>query len=358
MLVSILMLVAGLVVLVVGAEFLVKGSARLATAVGISPLVVGLTVVAFGTSAPELAVSVTSAFRGQPDLAIGNVVGSNIFNILVILGLAAVITPLVVAQQLVRFDVPVMIGISVLVFLLALDGGLSRLDGLLLFGGAIAYTTFLIRQSRRESSAVAEEYAKEFGQPEKQATAWVKNTGLVIGGIVGLVIGSHWLVEGALYIARFYGISELVIGLTIISAGTSLPEVATSVVAALRGERDIAVGNVIGSNIFNLFSVLGASSLITPIKVAPAALALDLPVMIGAALICLPIFFTQHIIDRVEGAVFLCAYALYVAFLIMSNMQSAALPSLLATLPWLGGGVAIFLLATTARQLLAKPHAA
>lgn len=334
MLVSILMLVAGLVVLVVGAEFLVKGAAKLATAVGISPLVVGLTVVAFGTSAPELAVSVTSAFRGQPDLAVGNVVGSNIFNILVILGLAAVITPLVVAQQLVRFDVPVMIGISVLVFLLALDGGLSRLDGLLLFGGAIAYTSFLIRQSRRESSAVAEEYAKEFGRPEKQATAWVKNTGFVIGGTIGLVIGSHWLVEGALYIARFYGISELVIGLTIISAGTSLPEVATSVVAALRGERDIAVGNAVGSNIFNILSVLGLASLVAPagIAVDRAALVFDIPVMIAIAIAALPVFFSGYKISRINGGMFLAYYAFYLAYLFLNATGHDALDDYRAAL--------------------------
>lgn len=329
MLGSILLLVAGLVVLVLGAEFLVKGSARLATAIGISPLVVGLTVVAFGTSAPELAVSVTSAFRGQPDLAVGNVVGSNIFNILVILGLAALITPLVVAQQLVRFDVPVMIGVSVLVLVLSLDGGLGRFDGMLLFGGAIAYTTFLIRQSRRESAAVAEEHAKEFGEPEKQGAAWLKNLSFVACGIAGLVVGSHWLVEGSLVIARHFGISELIIGLTIISVGTSLPEVATSVVAALRGERDIAVGNAVGSNIFNILSVLGLASFVAPagIAVDRAALVFDIPVMIAIAIAALPVFFSGYRISRLNGAMFLAYYAVYLGYLFLYATAHAALDS-------------------------------
>jgi len=328
MLVTILLLVLGLVILVVSAEFLVKGSARLATAVGISPLVVGLTVVAFGTSAPELAVSVMSAFKGQADLALGNIVGSNIFNILVILGLAAVVTPLVVARQLIRFDVPVMIGISVLVLIFGLDGNVSRWDGLILFGGAIAYTTFLIRQSRRESNAaVQEEYAKEYGAVGKADPQWIKNLALILVGIGGLVLGSKWLVDGAVVIARHFGVSELVIGLTIISAGTSLPEAATSVVAALRGERDIAVGNAVGSNIFNILSVLGLASIVSPngINVAKTALYFDIPVMIAIAIATLPVFFSGYRISRLNGGIFLAFYAAYLAYLFLYSTSHEAL---------------------------------
>ncbi len=324
---TLVFLIIGLVLLVGGAEFLVRGASRLATSAGISPLVVGLTVVAFGTSAPELAVSVVSSFSGQPDLALGNAVGSNIFNVLVILGLSAVIVPLVVAQQLVRFDVPVMIGVSLLLFLLGMDGKIGRMDGLLLFSGAVAYTVFLIRQSRREGSAeVKAEYEQEFGG-ERQAGAWLKNLAWMGGGLVGLVLGSHWLVESAVTIARAFGVSELVIGLTIVAAGTSLPEVATSVVAALRGERDIAVGNAVGSNIFNILCVLGLGSAVAPdgINVSSAALRFDIPVMIGVSVACLPVFFAGYRITRVNGAAFLAYYGFYLGYLLLTATRHEAL---------------------------------
>jgi cation:H+ antiporter len=332
---AIVFLILGLVLLVFSADFLVKGAARLAAAVGISPLVVGLTVVAFGTSAPELAVSVMSAFKGQADIALGNVVGSNIFNVLVILGISAMIIPLVVNQQLVRFDVPVMIGLSFLMFFLGMDGRIGRIDGVILFGIAIAYTVFLIRQSRRETnSAVVEEYEKEFGAAAKEGPAWVKNISFIVLGIGGLVLGSNWLVDGAVMIARHFGISELVIGLTIISVGTSLPEVATSIVAALKGERDIAVGNVVGSNIFNIVSVLGLASIVSPngISVPSAALHFDIPFMIAIAVACLPVFFTGYVITRLNGAVFLAFYGSYLAYLIMQSTQHDAFDSYHAAL--------------------------
>ena len=323
---TILFLILGLALLIGGAEFLVRGASRLATAVGISPLVVGLTVVAFGTSSPELAVSVMSAYAGQADLALGNVVGSNIFNVLVILGLSAVIVPLVVAQQLVRFDVPVMIGISLLMYALGMDGNIGRLDGLLLFSGVVAYTVFLIRQSRRERSAeVRAEYEAQFGGGDAKG-GWMRNTGLLVIGLAGLILGSHWLVESAVTIARVFGVSELVIGLTIVAMGTSMPEVATSVVAALRGERDIAVGNVVGSNIFNILCVLGLSSVVAPagINVSGAALRFDIPVMIAVALACLPVFL-RYRITRVNGGAFLVYYAAYLVYLILTATRHEAL---------------------------------
>jgi cation:H+ antiporter len=287
--------------------------------------VVGLTVVAFGTSAPELAVSVRSSLGGQVDIALGNVVGSNIFNVLFILGLSALAAPLVVAPQLIRQEVPLMIGASLLVFGAASDGGIGRADGALLFGLLAAYTVFLIRQSRKESRETQAEYAQEFAAPGSQAwdRHWVVQLALIGGGLALLVLGANWLVDAAVSFARALGLSEMVIGLTIVSAGTSMPEVATSLVATLRGERDIAVGNVIGSNVFNLLGVLGLSSLAAPqaLPVAPAMLSFDLPVMIGVALACLPIFFTGHLIARWEGALFLAYYAAYMAYLLLAARQ-------------------------------------
>ncbi len=328
-----LFLILGLVIMIWGAELLVRGASRLAMAAGISPLVVGLTVVAFGTSSPELAVSVMSAFKGQADLALGNVVGSNLFNVLFILGVSALIVPLVVAQQLVRFDVPVMIGVSVLVLAQGMDGSIGRLDGILLFSGAIAYTVFLIRQSRRESNAaVMSEYEKEFGR--KGSAGLIRNLVFIVLGLAGLMLGSKWLVSSAVTIAEAFGVSELVIGLTIVAAGTSMPEVATSIVAAIKGERDIAVGNVVGSNIFNLVSVLGLSSIVAPagINVSEAALRFDIPVMIAVALACLPIFFTDYRISRLNGAAFLFFYVAYLVYLILTATQHEALGTLRAAM--------------------------
>jgi len=316
-------LIAGLVLLVAGAEVLVRGAAKLAAQFGISPLIIGLTVVAFGTSAPETAVSVQAALNGSGDIAIGNVVGSNIANVLLILGMTALVAPLIVSRQLIRLDVPIMIGASLATYGLALDGALSRLDGILLFAAVVAYTLFLIISSRRENAATTnDEFTKEFGlnEPAKPYAGLI-NAALVIGGLVLLVVGSNFLVEGAVALARALGLSELVIGLTVIAIGTSLPELATSILAAIRGERDIAVGNIVGSNLFNLLCVLGLASLVSPtlIKVSDAALAFDFPVMIGVALACLPIFFAGYCIRRWEGLLFLGYYIAYTAYLVLAN---------------------------------------
>jgi cation:H+ antiporter len=323
------LLILGLILLVVGAELLVRGASRLAAAVGISPLVVGLTVVAFGTSAPELAVSVQSALSGQADLALGNVVGSNIFNVLFILGLSALITPLVVSQQLVRLDVPVMIGVSVLLLLLSLDGVIGRWEGGLLFAGIVAYTWFLIRQSRRESAAAASCANAVPDAGRGMPGSRVRNVALVIAGLTLLVLGSRWLVNGAIEMASALGVTELVIGLTIVAAGTSLPEVATSVLASIRGERDIAVGNVVGSNIFNILAVLGISGLVAPegIEVVRSAVAFDIPVMTAVALACLPIFFSGYLIARWEGALFMGYYVAYTVYLVTHSADHALVPA-------------------------------
>ncbi len=315
-------LIAGLVLLVAGAEVLVRGAAKLAAQFGIPPLVIGLTVVAFGTSAPETAVSVQASLNGSGDIAIGNVLGSNIANVLLILGMTSLVAPLIVSRQLIRLDVPIMIGASLVTYALAWDGALSRLDGALLFALVIGYTLFLIISSRRANAAATadDEFTKEFGldaQPKPYAS--LINAGLVIVGLVLLVAGSNFLVEGAVSLARALGLSELVIGLTVIAIGTSLPELATSILAAIRGERDIAVGNIVGSNIFNLLCVLGLASLVSPeaIGVAANALAFDFPVMIAVALACLPIFFTGYSINRWEGLLFLAYYVAYTVYLVM-----------------------------------------
>ncbi|QOY95426.1 calcium/sodium antiporter [Massilia sp. UMI-21] len=324
---TVLMFLLGLVTLVAGAEALVRGASRLALSFGISPLVVGLTVVAFGTSSPELAISVQSSFSGRADLALGNVVGSNIFNILFILGVSALITPLLVARQLVRQEVPVMIGISLLLLALAADGHIGRADGVLMVGLLVAYLVFLIRQSRRQPADGAGP-ADDLPAP---AAGWAGHPAvqlLLVGAGLGLlVLGANWLVEAAVSFAKAFGVSELVIGLTIVAAGTSFPEVATSIVAALRGQRDIAVGNVIGSNIFNILAVLGLTSAVSPagIAVAPSILAFDFPVMIAVALACLPVFFTGNLIARWEGALFLGLYAAYMAYVLLAAQQHDAL---------------------------------
>jgi len=313
----------GLLLLIAGAESLVRGSARLAASLGVPPLIIGLTVVAFGTSSPEIVVSVQAALAGRADLALGNVVGSNIFNVLFILGISAVVAPLIVSEQLVRHDVPIMIGASSLVMLMAMNNLLSPLEGLILLALLVCYLVFLVWLTRRQGTP---RVATPLALPERSNR--VVDIAFVIGGLVLLVMGSRWLVFGAIGIARFLGLSELVIGLTIVAAGTSLPEVATSVMAAIRGERDIAVGNVVGSNIFNLLAVLGTAALVgaNGITVPAAALTFDLPVMIAAAMACLPIFFIGLRIPRWVGAIFLVYYAAYVTFIVLDATSHEALP--------------------------------
>jgi cation:H+ antiporter len=322
-------LLAGLVLLVVGAEVLVRGASQIAAMFGISPLIIGLTIVAYGTSSPEMAVSVMSSLAGQTDIAVGNVVGSNIFNVLFILGLSALVSPLVVAQQLIRLDVPIMIGTSVLMLFFGLNGLIERAEGIVLFGGCVAYTLFLIFQSRQEKNAAVQAEYAQYGQCEKLSLrCLLSNVLYVAGGLALLVVGSRWLVDAAIVIARAIGVSELVIGLTIVAAGTSLPELATSMIASFRGERDIAVGNVVGSNIFNILAVLGLSSIVSPggINVSNAILRFDGPVMIAVAFACLPIFVTGNLISRREGFLFSAYYIAYTAYLILDSTRHESLP--------------------------------
>ncbi|WP_322517418.1 calcium/sodium antiporter [Rhodopseudomonas palustris] len=317
---AILSFLVGLVALIVGAELLVRGASKLALSFGISPLVVGLTVVAFGTGSPELAVAIQAAMSNQVDITVGNVVGSNIFNVLFILGVSALITPLIINRQLIRQEVPIMVGASLLLTALAWDGSLSRIDGLILVCLLAAYTAFLIVQSRRQEAA-SDEAEPATAAP---ASGWDSRLpvqiALMVVGLTMLVFGATWLVDAAVTFARLLGISEMVIGLTIVAAGTSLPEVATSVMAAIRGQRDIAVGNVVGSNTFNILGVLGLSAGVVPdgLSIAPAMMAFDIPVMVAVAIACLPIFFTGNLIARWEGALFLVLYVGYTVYLVMA----------------------------------------
>jgi cation:H+ antiporter len=313
-----LQILIGLVMLTVGAEGLVQGAGALARRVGVSPLVVGLTVVAFGTSAPEGAVSVEAALTGESAVALGNVVGSNIFNILVILGLSAVVAPLVVQQQLVRLDVPVMVALSTLPLILGWDRAFSRGDGFLLLGLLAAYLALLGWLARQS----AEERLTEAPPPSRPVPV---DALLSLGGLGLLVLGADLLVSGATSVALGLGVSELVVGLTLVAAGTSLPELATSVVASLRGQRDLAVGNVVGSNIFNLLFVLGAGAAVGGnVPVPPGALAFDFPVLLAVAVACLPVFLTGACINRFEGAVFVLYYLIYTVFI---GLEAASHPA-------------------------------
>ncbi len=328
------LLLGGFVAVTVGAELLVRGARALALALGLSPLVIGLTVVALGTSSPEIAVSVRSALAGElgSDLALGNVIGSNLFNVLVVIGLSAAIAPVAVSRQLVRADVPLFIAASLLVWGLATDRLLSGWDGVLLVLGLVAYTGATLVLGRRSTGGTPERTTVE-ARPRNVGRRAL-HVGLVGGGLALLVLGAEWLVAGAVDIARALGVSELVIGLTIVAVGTSLPEMATSLMAALKGERNLAVGNAVGSCLYNLLGVLGLAVIVSPtgLAVSAGALSFDVPVMVAVAIACLPIFFTGYRIDRWEGWVFLGYYVAYTTYLIMQATEHHALAAFSAAL--------------------------
>ena len=327
----ILEFVGGLVILILGADLLVRGASKLAAAFGISPLAIGLTIVALGTASPEIAVSLQAASLGQGSLTLGNVLGSNIFNILFVLGVTAIVAPIIIAEQLIRLDAPIMVGVSVLTFSLVSDGKLGLFDGVLLLAGMTGYTIFALRQSRKESKKVKSEYAQEFAVEKKQtARDTVKNIIFIIVGLGMLILGARWLVDSATIMAKSIGVSELVIGLTVVAVGTSLPEVATSIIAALKGESDIAVGNAVGSNIYNLLGVLGVSGVLAPggIEVVDRIISFDFMVMVFVALVCLPVFYIDDKVSRSEGALFLSYYILYTFYLILEASKSSVLPTI------------------------------
>ena len=326
--------IAGLILLILGAELLVRGASRLAAVMGVSPLVIGLTIVAFGTGSPELAVGIESIALGEGNIAIGNIVGSNIFNILFVLGLSAIITPLVVSQSLVRLEIPLMIAVSVLLLLLARDHSLGRADGALLLLCLILYTGFLVYKSRQQNRKTSSVSDARHARHDAAVRRWLANAGYLAAGLGLLVIGSRWLVPGAVAIAQSIGVSELVIGLTVVAVGTSLPEVVTSVVASIRHEKDIAVGNIVGSNLINLLGVLGIISFYAPggIEIPAAVISFDLPLMIVVAFACLPVFFTDGMVSRWEGAVLFGYYLVYTLYLILAAGQHDVLPVFSAVL--------------------------
>ena len=310
MITSLTLLILSLVALYIGAGWLVQGSSALALKAKISPLVVGLTIVAFGTSAPELVVSLNATLSGQGDIAIGNIVGSNIFNIGVILGVSATICPLQVKKQLLRIDIPVMLAATVLFTILFWNGTLGRTEGLFFLTGIIIYTIFSLFYSRKHGTEGSSQ------ELEEQPKHWAVDTLAIVGGLVVLVFASRLLVDNAVSIAKELGVSEAVIGLTIVAAGTSMPELATSVVAALKKRTDIAIGNVIGSNIFNLLAVLGLTATIAPVETNQINWT-DMLVMLGTSLLLLPFMRTGFKIGRGEGGVLLVIYIAYTLYLIV-----------------------------------------
>ncbi|KUG62107.1 sodium:calcium antiporter [Kocuria rosea subsp. polaris] len=336
-------IVAGLVLLVLGGELLVRGASALARRVGISSLVVGLTVVSAATSAPELAVTVGAVLRDEPGLAVGNVVGSNIVNVLLILGASALVLPLAVTQRLVRLDLPLVVALSAALLLVSLDGRIGALDGVLLLSAVVAHTVLTVVLGRRGAEVPAGRPSGEHGAGagagpgDEPAPASVpRSVLLVVLGVALLVAGASLLVDGAVSIATSLGVSSLVVGLTVVAVGTSLPELATSIIAVRRGERDLAVGNVVGSNLFNIGVVLGLPALIARdgIPVAGAAVALDIPVMLAASVALLPVAFTGFAVARWEGALFVGLYAAYTGYVVLAATEHDALEGFTLTMAW------------------------
>ncbi|MGQ9822323.1 MAG: calcium/sodium antiporter [Thermogutta sp.] len=339
---QILLIAAGFVCLALGGEVLVRGAVGIAKSLGMSELIIGLTVVSFATSAPEIAVSVNAAYYGHADVAFGNVVGSNIFNVLFVLGLSALAAPLIVSPQLLQWDVPIMIGVSILTYFIARDSVITHPEGgflLLLMAIYLALSITLARRGGSPSAGDAEGGGSAHPRDDVAAAASPADSVparrgrvaalfgqalLVILGVGILMLGAKLFVDGSVELAQAWGVSELVIAVTLVAAATSLPEAATSVMASLRGRRDIAIGNVVGSNIFNILIVLGLGTLAAKdgMKVAGEAIRTDLPVMIGVAVACLPIFFSQRMVTRTEGALLFAYYLIYTANLTLAVTHS------------------------------------
>lgn len=318
--------VLGLVLLFVGSRWLIRGASSLGKTAGLSPVVIGLTIVAFGTSTPELGVSVIGAWVGQLDLALGNVLGSNILNVLLILGLSASLVPLVVHQRILQYDVPLNILVSLACFGFAWNGNLARWEGLLLVLGLILYTVWALGVLGAQPKSSREDFTRLYRPPGPAGSEpGLYVSGLMLGvGLVLLIAGSRLFADACASVARSFGVPEIIIGLTVVSAGTSLPEVGTSVMAALQGETDIAVGNVMGSNLVNLTGVLGTSVLVSPggVPVSPITLEFDFVILILVSIACLPLFFTDHRISRWEGFLFVAFYALYLLSLVGPHVST------------------------------------
>ena len=312
----------GLFALIAGGELLVRGASSLALAAKVSPLIIGLTVVAFGTSAPELGVSIQSCYQGAPDLAIGNAVGSNIANILLVLGMSALAAPLAVHSRLFKLDIPVMVGAAAALWALgAFDGQLSRMEGIGLAVALVVYFYWTVRTGRQEQKLLEAELDELPDTPPSGALGIGFAVGQVLVGLVLLILGAQFLVDGCVKLALFFGASELAVGLVVAAFGTSLPELVTSFTAALRGKRDLAVGNVVGSNILNIFAVLGITAVVAPdgIPISAGANQFHIPVMLAVSVCCLPIFLTGSAIMRWEGAAMLAFYLAYIGYVCYST---------------------------------------
>ena len=311
----------GLTALVFGAEIMVRGGAEVAARLGISPIVIGLTVVSIGTSLPELAVGVVAVQDGSAALAVGNIAGTNVVNLLLILGLSALLVPLAIQMRTLRFELPVIAGAALLMFALALDGTLSQVDGIILVTGAVVYTVVLIRMTRRESRDVLVEYDETYAEENigSRSTRWYVL--MMVAGIVVVVIGADWLVDGAVGIARGFGVSDALIGLTVVAIGTSAPELVTTVVSTVRGDRDIAVGNLLGSSIYNILLILGVTTVVSPLPlpIGHGLAFIDIPVMTAVTLLCLPVFLIRLRISRFEGGLFVLLYLAYLTYLISAR---------------------------------------
>lgn len=340
MIITILLFIAGLAALIAGAELFLKAVDHFGLKWGISPLIMGLTVVAFATGAPELAISIKAAATGSADLVLGNIIGSNIANILLILGITSLIAPINITRRVIRVDVPIVIAVSGLLFFLALDGQLTTTDGGILLLGLVAYsvfTYFQIRKSRAEDTVEEVfEYETDPDKLAKGAFFYFKNIGFLLIGLAMIVLGSNWMVDSAVTIATILGMSELVIGLTIVSIGTSLPEVATSLSAARKGKADIAVANVLGSNLYNVLLTLGLTLIIAPniLDVSADAINLDLPFMVAVSIACIPIFIAGFNLTRTDGAIFLFYYTTYLTYLVLNAVNAPVVKTIEMSMMW------------------------
>ncbi|MBX2939792.1 MAG: calcium/sodium antiporter [Ferruginibacter sp.] len=315
--------IGGLIIILLGAEFVLRSASRIAAMLGIRPIIIGLTVVSIGTSMPELAVGITAVSEGYGSLAVGNIAGTNMLNILFILGLSAALKPLPLHQLSIKLDVPVMIGAAIILFMMALDGEISRLEGVFLFVSAIVYVIVLIRMSKKESAVLKKEYEEEYSPNallNKPGTlSIVGNSILLISGIGFSVLGANLLVDGAVDIALSLGISDALIGLTIVAIGTSAPELATTIMATIKNDRDVAIGNLIGSSISNILVILGLTTMASPngIDVSSDIQWLDLPLAAAVAIACYPVFRSNKMVSRAEGIVFVTIYLIYLSSLIL-----------------------------------------
>lgn len=315
---------AGLAVLIVGAEFVTRGGSDLASRLGVPPILIGSTIVAIGTSAPELAVGIDAALQGNGALAVGNIAGTNTVNLLLILGLSALLHPLALHRRTLGLDLPVMVAAGLALLLLSLDGRLTRFDGAVLIAAGLAYTAAVLRTARRESRAVRMQCAPEYAAPDAGGRARrdiLRSLAALVLGIGVIVVAADWFVDGAVALARLWGVSDAFIGLTVVAIGTSSPELVTTVVSTLRKQRDIAIGNLLGSSVYNIVFILGAACLVAPegLPVAPELLRVDIPVMALVALVCIPVFLSERRISRTEGALFIGAYALYLGSLLLAR---------------------------------------